>query len=80
MLINNTAASWKTFGRTDPYYGVLNDDRYRSGKLAAEARLEFFRSGNERAAVERAAYADEQIRHARRASHLPRLRAVAGYG
>jgi ubiquinone/menaquinone biosynthesis C-methylase UbiE len=36
---------WEKWGRVDPYYGVLTDERFRSGNLTPEARVEFFESG-----------------------------------
>jgi len=45
MLSDNTNAAWEALGRNDPYYGVLTEDRYRSGKLDAMARVAFLDSG-----------------------------------
>lgn len=45
MLSNNTNAAWETLGRTDPYYGVLTEDRFRSGQFDAAARQAFLDSG-----------------------------------
>lgn len=39
--------TWRPFGRTDPYYGVCTDERFRAGRLDEEARREFFKSGEE---------------------------------
>lgn len=50
MLNTNTDAAWETFGRTDPYYGVLSDERFRSAAADGPARAEFFRSGEEHVA------------------------------
>lgn len=38
--------AWKRFGEIDPYFGVLTQPEYRSNVMTAEAREEFFRSGN----------------------------------
>jgi len=46
MIGNNTDRSWEMLGRTDPYYGVLTDEKFRSAKLDASARREFFASGS----------------------------------
>jgi 2-polyprenyl-3-methyl-5-hydroxy-6-metoxy-1,4-benzoquinol methylase len=45
MIGDNTDRSWEMLGRTDPYYGVLTDDRFRRAKLDAGALHEFFDSG-----------------------------------
>lgn len=45
MLIDNSDKSWETLGRTDPYYGVLTDQRFRRANLGPDARREFFASG-----------------------------------
>jgi 2-polyprenyl-3-methyl-5-hydroxy-6-metoxy-1,4-benzoquinol methylase len=47
MIGDNTDRSWEMLGRTDPYYGVLTDEKFRSAKLDAGARQEFFASGSE---------------------------------
>jgi SAM-dependent methyltransferase len=39
--------TWRPFGRTDPYYGVCSDERFRAGRMDAEARSAFFQSGEE---------------------------------
>jgi SAM-dependent methyltransferase len=41
----STDEEWEKWGRQDPYYGVITDERYRAGRLTAEARAEFFASG-----------------------------------
>ncbi len=38
---------WERFGREDPYYGVLTDERFRAGLLDEGARRDFFRSGQD---------------------------------
>jgi len=45
MLVDNSDESWETLGRTDPYYGVLTDHRFRRENLGPDARREFFASG-----------------------------------
>ena len=42
--------TWRPFGRTDPYYGVCSDERYRTERFDSEMRREFFRSGEEHVA------------------------------
>lgn len=37
--------NWKKFGRQDPYYGVLTDEKYRSTNITEKDLSEFFRSG-----------------------------------
>ena len=46
MIGDNTDRSWEKLGRQDPYYGVLTDEKFRSSKLDAGARQEFFASGS----------------------------------
>jgi len=46
MIGDNSDRSWETLGRTDPYYGVLTDQRFRRAKLDASALEEFFASGS----------------------------------
>jgi SAM-dependent methyltransferase len=38
---------WERFGREDPYFGVLTDERFRQGSLDDQARADFFRSGQD---------------------------------
>ena len=47
MIADNSDKSWETLGRTDPYYGVLTSERFRSKNLDASARDEFFASGSQ---------------------------------
>jgi len=42
----DTDRDWESWGRRDPYYGVLTDDRFRGRRLTAEARADFFASGS----------------------------------
>ncbi len=42
-----TDREWEKWGRQDPYFGVLTDDRYRSRNMDAAAKEEFFRTGAE---------------------------------
>ena len=46
IIGDNSDKSWEQLGRTDPYYGVLTQDKFRRGKLDPEARKEFFSSGS----------------------------------
>ena len=41
----STDIEWEKWGKTDPYYGVLTDPRFRSTALNEEARTAFFDSG-----------------------------------
>jgi 2-polyprenyl-3-methyl-5-hydroxy-6-metoxy-1,4-benzoquinol methylase len=36
---------WEKFGRRDPYFGVLSEEKFRANQLDAAARAEFFASG-----------------------------------
>jgi SAM-dependent methyltransferase len=42
---SHTDSAWEYFGRTQPYFGVLTHDGYRTDKLTAEAKRAFFESG-----------------------------------
>ena len=44
-LSDNSDASWETFGKTDPYYGVLSADKFRRDNINDETLKEFFQSG-----------------------------------
>ena len=37
--------NWKKFGKQDPYYGVLTDEKYRAKNITEKELKEFFRSG-----------------------------------
>jgi 2-polyprenyl-3-methyl-5-hydroxy-6-metoxy-1,4-benzoquinol methylase len=41
----NTVETWKHFGKEDPYYGVLSDQKYKSENITSEGLEEFFASG-----------------------------------
>jgi 2-polyprenyl-3-methyl-5-hydroxy-6-metoxy-1,4-benzoquinol methylase len=43
----NTDDSWDKFGKEDPYYGVISHERFRRSAMVGNARLEFFKSGEE---------------------------------
>jgi len=43
-LVNEPDRDWERYGRTDPYFAVLSTPEYH-GRPTAEARAEFFRSG-----------------------------------
>lgn len=43
----NSDRAWQQIGRDDPYFGVLTHPRYRRGQLDEQARLDFFRSGQD---------------------------------
>jgi len=40
-----TDEDWETWGRTEPYFGVLTNDSFRSDNLDAHAKSEFYDSG-----------------------------------
>lgn len=42
-----TDRDWETWGRDDPYFGVLSLESYRSESMSENDRAEFFRSGEE---------------------------------
>jgi SAM-dependent methyltransferase len=41
----STDQEWVKWGRQDPYFAVITDEKYRSNKLTEAARQEFFNSG-----------------------------------
>jgi ubiquinone/menaquinone biosynthesis C-methylase UbiE len=43
--MNNSAETWKGFGKNDPYYGVLSDEKFRNQNLNEEVLDEFFSTG-----------------------------------
>jgi len=45
MIGDNPDKSWEELGRSDPYYGVLSADRFRSASLDANVKAEFLDSG-----------------------------------
>jgi ubiquinone/menaquinone biosynthesis C-methylase UbiE len=47
MLNNNTDKDWEKFGKEDPYFGVLTDDKFRRSNLTEESKKEFFKSGTD---------------------------------
>ena len=44
---DHSDGTWEKIARSDPYYGVLTSDRFRSGQLNDDSMAEFFRSGEE---------------------------------
>ena len=46
MIGDDTDRSWEMLARTDPYYGVLTDEKFRREKLDAGALDAFFASGS----------------------------------
>lgn len=45
MAGGNTDEEWEKWGKRDPYFGVLTNEKYRYKNLTDEARKEFFDSG-----------------------------------
>jgi 2-polyprenyl-3-methyl-5-hydroxy-6-metoxy-1,4-benzoquinol methylase len=41
----DTVATWKHFGKEDPYYGVLSDQKYKAENISSEGLNEFFETG-----------------------------------
>jgi SAM-dependent methyltransferase len=46
-LVDNPDESWRKFGKTDPYFGVLTADRFRKENLDEAALSDFFASGED---------------------------------
>ncbi len=49
MLERNTDRDWQRYGREDPYYGVVSDERFHKGNLDEDALNAFFATGEEHA-------------------------------
>ena len=45
MLDRTTDSAWERYGREDPYFGVLTDEKYRRARLTEAQKAEFFESG-----------------------------------
>ncbi|MFH1313761.1 MAG: class I SAM-dependent methyltransferase [Candidatus Eisenbacteria bacterium] len=45
MFNGSTDREWEKFGRDDPYFSVISDDKFRERNLTDENREDFFRSG-----------------------------------
>jgi cyclopropane fatty-acyl-phospholipid synthase-like methyltransferase len=46
MFISDTDKEWEKFGRDDPYFGVITDDKFHKLNLTNENKDEFFKSGS----------------------------------
>jgi len=47
MPYRDTDTEWERLGATDPYFGVLTHEKYRTAHLTEATREQFFRSGEE---------------------------------
>jgi 2-polyprenyl-3-methyl-5-hydroxy-6-metoxy-1,4-benzoquinol methylase len=47
LFPSDTDAVWQQFGRSDPYYGVLADDRFSAERISESALREFYATGAE---------------------------------
>ena len=45
MSDKTTDSAWERYGREDPYFGVLADEKYRRPRLTEANRIEFFEGG-----------------------------------
>ncbi len=45
MFDDRTDREWEKYGRVDPYFGVLAEDKFRGHRLTGERKKEFFESG-----------------------------------
>lgn len=43
--------TWDYYGKHDPYYGVLTSEEFRHGRMSADARARFFKSGEEQVQI-----------------------------
>lgn len=46
MFQSNTDREWKKFGKQNPYFGVLAEQKFQQSSLSPEAKQEFFQSGS----------------------------------
>jgi cyclopropane fatty-acyl-phospholipid synthase-like methyltransferase len=46
MLGSSTDREWEKFGKNDPYFGVLADEKFRKSKISNELKEKFFQSGD----------------------------------
>lgn len=53
--------NWKKFGKSDPYFGVLSDEKYKTENITEEGLTEFFETGE--------AYVSETVERIKRAFH-----------
>lgn len=49
-MARGTDRDWELYGATDPYYGVLTDERYRRDRLDDGAKAHFFATGEDHVA------------------------------
>lgn len=47
MSTINSDKAWKKYGKENPYYGVLTDDKYKGQSLSEESKKQFFDAGKE---------------------------------
>lgn len=47
MLKNRTDRDWERIGKSNPYYGVVTEEKYRSANLTESLKEDFFRSGSD---------------------------------
>lgn len=58
----DSLANWKKFGKTDPYFGVLSDEKYKTENITEEGLTEFFETGE--------AYVNETAERIKQAFHV----------
>jgi SAM-dependent methyltransferase len=47
MVTGNSDVEWERYGKQFPYFGVLTEDKYRTGELSESLLEEFFQTGEE---------------------------------
>ena len=47
MIVNNSDKEWEFYGKIDPYFGVLTDEKYSQKRINEESLKCFFHSGEE---------------------------------
>lgn len=46
-IFTDSSTDWQRFGETDPYWAVLTHEKFRASRITADARREFFQSGED---------------------------------
>jgi ubiquinone/menaquinone biosynthesis C-methylase UbiE len=47
MIGQNPSKDWKKWGKNNPYFGVISEEKFRLDQLDAESKNEFFKLGND---------------------------------
>lgn len=50
MWASNSDKEWEKYGKNEPYFGVLTDEKYRRSSLSEKNKAQFFQSGRDHVA------------------------------